>query len=150
MEMISHPGPALEPVVFVLDTEYDPLADLVCASPRSTAGLALLWHELDRAKIIDAGCAPETLVRMGCRITVHELTSDEVFNVRLVYPTEATRPDLVSVTSPLGAALIGLPRGEEFRWTAADGRDRVIKILSVEPPARPSKQRSFEKLLNRE
>jgi len=149
MEMIPQPDQALQPDVFVLDTEYDPLADLVCGSPHPTAGLALLWHELDRAKIIGADGAPETFVRMGCRMTVLELTSDEIFRVRLVYPSEAIKPDLVSVASRLGAALIGLPTGEEFRWTDADGRDRIIKILAVEPPPRPSKQRSFESLLNK-
>jgi regulator of nucleoside diphosphate kinase len=143
-----HPTQMLEPDVFVLDTEYDPLADLVCSSPHPTPGLALLWHELDRAKIIHDEGAPETFARMGCQLTVHDLTSDEVFKARLVYPTEATGLGLVSVTSRLGAALIGLPIGEEFRWTAADGRDRVIRILSVEPPPPPCKQRSFESLLN--
>jgi len=150
MTIRPHPTQMLEPDVFVLDTEYDPLADLVCSSPHPTPGLALLWHELDRAKIIDAACAPETFVRMGCEMTVHEVTSDEVYSVRLVYPTEATKPGLVSVTSRLGAALIGLPIGEDFRWTAADDRERVIRILSIEPPSRPCQQRSFESLLNRD
>jgi regulator of nucleoside diphosphate kinase len=144
-----HLAQMLEPDVFVLDTEYDPLADLVCSSPHPTPGLALLWHELDRAKIIHDEGAPETFARMGCQLTVHDLTSDEVFKVRLVYPTEATGPGLVSVTSRLGAALIGLPIGEDFRWTPADGRDRVIRILSVASPPPPCKQRSFESLLNR-
>lgn len=94
----------------------------------------MLWHELDRAKFIDSAVAPETFVRMGCEMTVHEVTSDEVYGARLVYPSEATEPGLISVTSRLGAALIGLPIGEDFQWTAADGRDRIIRILSVEPP----------------
>lgn len=130
--------PKAAPAVFVLDNEYDPLADLVCSSPRSTAGIALLWNELDRATIIEAGRAPEDLVRMGCRVTIRDKNSDEVFSVRLVYPTEAAKPDRVSVASGLGAALIGLPRGEEFHWTSADGRRRVIEIVLVEPPLRPS------------
>ena len=108
----------------------------------------MLWHELDRAKFIDSAVAPETFVRMGCEMTVHEVTSDEVYGARLVYPSEATEPGLISVTSRLGAALIGLPIGEDFQWTAADGRDRIIRILSVEPPPRSRQQRSFTSLLN--
>ena len=126
------------PAAFVLDNEFDTLADLACSTLRSTAGIALLWNELDRATIIEAGKAPEDLVRMGCRVTNRDKNSDKLFSVRLVYPTEAAKPDRVSVASSLGAALIGLPTGDEFRWTSADGRRRVIEIVLVEPPLRPS------------
>jgi transcription elongation GreA/GreB family factor len=57
--------------------------------------------------------------------------------VNLVYPHEAAEPNFVSVTSGLGAALLGLKPEETFEWRGADQRMRAIRILEVEPPLRP-------------
>lgn len=125
------------PPVFVLDDEYEPLADLVCSSERATGGIRLLWRELERASVITAGKAPPDLVRMGCRVHIVELDRRQARWVRLVYPREAAEPNLVSVTSGLGAALLGLRAGQSFVWRGADRRMRRIRVLEVELPLKP-------------
>jgi len=126
--------PPAKPQVFVLDDEYEALADLVCASPRATAGIALLWAELDRAVIVGADRAPDDLVRMGSRARFTDLSEGRAQTVRLVYPDQASGRGKVAVTSSLGAALIGLKPGGMFHWTDSDGRRRTIQVDTVEPP----------------
>jgi regulator of nucleoside diphosphate kinase len=128
-------NPGSRPPVYVLDWEYDPLADLVCASERKTAGVSLLWEELERATVLPGPQAPPDLVRMGSRVYFTDLARRESKMVRLVYPSEASAPTLVSVTSSLGAALVGLRTGDEFAWTAADGELRRIHIDEVTTPS---------------
>ena len=52
------------PTPFLLEEEYEELADLVCASARSTPGIELLWRELQRAVIVDLRHAPARRVHL--------------------------------------------------------------------------------------
>jgi regulator of nucleoside diphosphate kinase len=53
-----------------------------------------------------------------------------------VYPGEADiAQNRVSILTPIGAALIGLSVGQSIAWSARDGRQQVLTVLSVEPPA---------------
>ena len=133
MTDVSNSRSAPLPAVRVLDGEYDPLADLVCASDQETEGLHLLWQELERATVLPAPQAPADLIRMGSRVRVADLTGGGTRTVRLVFPEEAAGPDRVSVTSALGAALIGLRPGDTFTWRDK-GERRRVRVVAVEPP----------------
>ena len=149
MTDVSNSRSAPLPAVRVLDGEYDPLADLVCASDQETAGLNLLWQELERATVLPAPQAPADLVRMGSRVRVADLTRGGTRTVRLVFPEEATGPNRVSVTSALGAALIGLRPGDTFAWRDpgdAPGRVRVVAVQP--PPTRKPRPASLAELLS--
>jgi regulator of nucleoside diphosphate kinase len=55
--------------------------------------------------------------------------------VTLVYPGEADfARGRVSVLTPIGAALIGLSPGQSIAWTARDGRQHRLTVLSVGRP----------------
>ena len=41
----------------------------------------------------------------------------------------------ISILTPIGAALIGLSPGQSIAWTARDGRQHRLTVLSVAPPA---------------
>lgn len=122
------------PAVHIMDSEYEALADLVCSSARATPGIALLWQELERARRLKSQ-APTDLVRMGTRLVFTDLTRRESQHARLVYPQEADRPGRIPVTSSLGAALLGLHAGEVFRWKAADGEARAVRVDAIEGEA---------------
>lgn len=130
------------PEIYVLNKEYDPLADLVCASERGTAGLSLLWQELERATLVPAPRAPADFVRMGSRVHFTDLSRRGKESVRLVFPSEAVSRTLVSVASSLGAALVGLGAGDEFEWRDSDGELRRIRIDEVEPPPQSKPRRT--------
>lgn len=125
------------PDVVVLDDEYIDLSDIICGSQHSTAGITLLWRELGRATLAPRTRAPTDLVRMGSRVHYTDLDRRESRLVHLVYPDEAAAPVFVSVTSSIGAALLGLRAGDRFSWIDPAGAVRMVRIDKVEPPLRP-------------
>jgi len=125
------------PQVVILDDEYVDLSDIICGSERPTTGLSLLWRELERAKLAPRARAPSDLVRMGSRVHFTDLDRRETRLVHIVYPEEASAPVFVSVTSSIGAALIGLREGDIFKWTDASGEQRTLRVDKVEPPLWP-------------
>ena len=123
------------PAIFVIDDEYEALADVVCASERATVGIRLLWEEIKRAVIVPAAQAPSDLVRMGAHIHLTDLTKREQRRVKLVFPHEATEPSRISVARSLGAALIGLRAGDRFAWRDGQAQLRAVRVNRVETPA---------------
>ena len=92
-----------------------------------------LLAEMDRATITDP--LPENVVRMGSTVTFRS-GSEEAKRITLVYPGEADiAQNKISILTPLGTALIGLSAGQKVVWSARDGKERVLEIASVEPPA---------------
>jgi len=125
------------PDVVVLDDEYIDLSDIICGAQSSTAGLALLWRELGRATLAPRTKAPADLVRMGSRVHYTDLDRRESRLVHLVYPEDAAAPAFLSVTSSIGAALLGLRAGDRFSWVDPAGAVRTVRIDKVEPPLWP-------------
>ncbi|HVX80313.1 MAG TPA: GreA/GreB family elongation factor, partial [Devosiaceae bacterium] len=41
----------------------------------------------------------------------------------------------ISVLTPIGTALLGLRAQQTTTWTARDGRDHVLRVLTVQQPA---------------
>jgi regulator of nucleoside diphosphate kinase len=92
-----------------------------------------LLAEMDRATITDP--VPENVVRMGSSVTFRS-GSDDAKRITLVYPGQADiAENKISVLTPLGTALIGLAAGQTVVWVARDGKERVLEIAAVEPPA---------------
>lgn len=118
------------PPVHVLNAEYERLADIICASPLATDGLALLWSELMRAAVINPEDAPADLVRMNSVVRYTVLQTGVQRIVRLVYVGKESGD--VQITTTLGAALIGLHPGATFVWKE-DGVTRAIRIEAVGP-----------------
>lgn len=91
-----------------------------------------LLAEMDRATITDP--LPENVVRMGSTVTFR--SGGEAKQITLVYPGEADiAQNKISILTPLGTALIGLSAGQKVVWSARDGKERVLDIATVEPPA---------------
>ena len=123
------------PAVFVLDDEYEVLADLVCSSPRATPGIALLWHELERARRVEGGKATSGRVTVGTRLAFTDLTKRESKVATLVLPQDADGLNRIPVTSSVGAALLGLHAGEVLEWKTASGEVRSVRVDAVERQA---------------
>lgn len=121
------------PPVHILEREYERLSDIVCSSPVETEAIALLWQELRRATLVSASDVPDRLVRMSSVVRYTDLASGEEATAQLVYPgSETAEASDAPITSPLGAALIGLQPGAVFQWTSASGQARTIRIEEVD------------------
>jgi regulator of nucleoside diphosphate kinase len=51
--------------------------------------------------------------------------------VKIDYPDEKKEEGTVSLFSPIGAALIGLSKGQEFHWCGQSGRRSGVKVIEV-------------------
>lgn len=129
------------PEISLLPGDHELLFDLICAAPRSTPGLALLWQELERATILAPERAPSDLVQLRSVVTFTDLERDMGRAAQLVRPGQRTGGHRISVTTPVGAALIGLRAGDSFRWRSPRGCLRVLRVDHVAPDPRAGVRR---------
>ena len=100
--------------------------------PYSSQEIEMLNEELDRAEVLPTGEVPRDLVTMNSTVQYLNFDDNSVSEIRIVYPEQADiSRDFVSVTAPLGAALIGLREYEEIEWTFPDGKTKKLKVLQV-------------------
>ena len=122
------------PRIRILAEDYEVLADIVCASPAATPGVALLWRELKRAVILHTDHAPSGLIHLNSTVRYTDLTAPLHRTVRLVDPGEGRgRRRGLSVASAEGAALIGLKVGDRFPWVSARDGMRILRVDRVAP-----------------
>lgn len=94
-----------------------------------------LLAELDRARVVADGRLAANVVRIGSSLRFTSDTGDDRF-VTLVFPGEADIAEgKISVLTPIGAALIGLPAGQSIDWTARDGRVHRLTVEQVDAPS---------------
>jgi regulator of nucleoside diphosphate kinase len=94
-----------------------------------------LLDELTRARIVDDNAASATLVTMGATLRFRDEDNGRVTEATLVYPREAgARDNAVSVLTPVGAALLGLSKGQSIEYETHDGRRKHLTVLEVVPP----------------
>lgn len=102
---------------------------------------AELSEELDRAHILTTGRHPADSVCMGCEVDFRDDRTGRVQTVILVYPQEADiSKGRISVLTPIGTALIGLPVGKSIDWTTRTGETKRLTVLKVCAPAVPELQ----------
>jgi regulator of nucleoside diphosphate kinase len=96
----------------------------------ATSGATLLREELGRARIIHAETRPG-FAHLNSMVTYLDRDTGKIHTVELVLPDEDCGEDRVSILSPLGAALIGLGEGAEFRWKSPSGEILHVKVFGV-------------------
>lgn len=95
-----------------------------------------LFDEIARARIVASSKMPKNVVSMGSRVTYRDEATGQEKSVTLVYPEEADIARLrVSVTTPIGVALLGLAEGASFHWETRGNQRRMLTIIQVEQPA---------------
>lgn len=125
------------------ETDADHLASFAKAVENRQPEVAeRLMVEIDRAEIVDDGDVPETVVRMGSVVTfVQNGGAERTFT--LVFPVDGDlEQGRVSVTTPIGTALLGMAPGQTGSWEDRNGREHSLTIKSVTnvkvPQAQPS------------
>jgi regulator of nucleoside diphosphate kinase len=131
------------PPIYLLEREYEILADAVCGSASPTPGIELLWRELQRAVILPTDEAPHDLVRLNSRVSYTDLVAPERRTVDIAGPAEPPRGRrALSVTSQVGAALIGLRVGDRFWWPSETGV-RSLRVDGVDADPRVAVRRAI-------
>ncbi len=92
-----------------------------------------LTDRLANSQIVDLPQDVNGKVIFGCQVVVEDLETGEVSSYRLVGPYEAdVQAGTISLSSPLGKALIGREEGDEVKVQTPKGI-RNIEILQIQP-----------------
>lgn len=124
-----------KPRIVVSDIDYKRLTDIALgALDRFPEVAQELEREMGRAEVVHAASVPRNVVRMNS-IVEFRTDSAQQRRVKLVFPAEADiSQDRISVLTPIGVALIGLSAGQSIAWTARDGRQHKLTVITVEQP----------------
>jgi transcription elongation factor GreA len=83
---------------------------------------------------LDISRLPRDKVAYGTRVTLLDLDSEKEVTYKLVLPEElADHPDHLSISSPIGLALVGLVEGDEVKIKIPAGMKRfeVLTLVTV-------------------
>lgn len=91
-----------------------------------------LDQELARADVVPPHAIGPSVATMNSRVEYEDLATGQRRCVTIVYPDQADPgAERISVVSPLGAALLGLTKGQEITWQLSDGRPRRTRLVRV-------------------
>jgi transcription elongation factor GreA len=90
-----------------------------------------IGYKLGNAKVIDPATVGKDSIRFACRVLVENVDTQEKVEYMIVGPDEADiKLGKISVSSPLGSALIGKEPGDEAIVQAPGGK-RVYEIIDI-------------------
>ena len=123
-----------QPTIYVTTHDYErlsALADFHQSRPRGVR-VDFLLDELERAELVAAADVGAKVVTMNARVRIMDPDTGEARTVALVYPGEEdSARGKVSVLTPLGTVLLGLPEGARMAWRTQDGRTKRVAVLEV-------------------
>lgn len=127
---------AVKPRITLTAIDHAKLSVLADAASHTMPEVAAaLAEELDRAQVLPQGRRAAATVCMGCEVEFRDDVTGRVQTVTLVYPNEADiAHGRVSVLTPIGTALIGLPVGKSIDWTTRNGEKKRLTLLQVREP----------------
>ncbi|OQA57055.1 MAG: Regulator of nucleoside diphosphate kinase [Candidatus Omnitrophica bacterium ADurb.Bin277] len=99
--------------------------------------LKQLVSELDRAEIVESQKIPRDIVTMNSLVQFRDLSTNEVHEYSIVYPTSADhRMNKVSILAPIGLALLGCRVNDIVEWPVPAGTRRLkIEKVLYQPEA---------------
>ena len=127
---------AIAGAIWLTEQDYNRLKHVVAELTRQSRGMQIgvetLEEILDLARVVEPGDVPSNVVTMNSRVLFKDLRTQESGTVTIVYPSEADPArGMISVLSPVGAALLGESEGREVELPLPRGQSRRIRIASV-------------------
>ncbi|MGD9942511.1 MAG: nucleoside diphosphate kinase regulator [Burkholderiaceae bacterium] len=87
---------------------------------------------LDDADVVPAPEVPNDVVTMYTKVVVEDPDGSNRRQLTLCYPNDAQPTEgLVSVLSPIGAALLGRRRGDDVTWITPTGATQRLRIVEL-------------------
>jgi transcription elongation factor GreA len=94
--------------------------------------LVALEKRISEIASLDVSKLPKDKAAYGSKVKLLDLDSDKEFTYKLVLPEELTEdPGLLSISSPIGSALVGLAEGDEVRIKIPAGSKR-FEVLDIQ------------------
>lgn len=121
-----------KPRITISEGDYNRLSNLASACERNQPEIAeYLLQEIERARIVSDRAIAPTVVRMGSTVT-YVVDGSQSKTVMLVYPGEANiEQGRISITTPIGTALIGLKTGQSISYAARNGQIHDLSVVEV-------------------
>ena len=108
------------------------IVDLERHARSMQAGAETLEEILDSARVVQPEQVPGSIVTMNSTVEFVDVRTGDRETVTVVYPEEANVSEgRISVLSPVGTALLGLPQGKDAELPLPHGRTRRIRIEAV-------------------
>lgn len=126
--------PTARPARLVIaEDQLDMLEALTTGFARRNPALSdLLLSTLSRARIVPPARMPADVVQLGRPLRYRDTSDDGEKTVTLVLPEQADIAlGRVSVMTPIGVALLGMPVGARAKWTTRSGEKRQLEVLEV-------------------
>ncbi|WHZ10440.1 MAG: Regulator of nucleoside diphosphate kinase [Burkholderiaceae bacterium] len=93
---------------------------------------AQITEIIDSAHLVRPQDIPADVVTMYSQARVADVDSGEQRTLTVVYPQDADAArGMISVLSPVGASLLGLPVGAVARWTGPDGTRVATRVEAI-------------------
>ena len=128
----------MQPDEFPVITELDAarIRELGARLPDSEKGLGALSELMEivteHARIVPSRRIPADVVTVNSTVSFRDEVTGSVHRVTVVYPYEVSVPERrISILSPVGRALLGLPVGRSAGVELPDGSTREIRILEL-------------------
>jgi regulator of nucleoside diphosphate kinase len=130
--MKKHIQNSQKPSIVIGETDHQRLNKLALAAadrlPEVSDGLLI---ELERARVVADTSVPRNVVQMESTVE-YEADTGDGRTVTLVFPKDADISEgKISVLTPIGTALLGLSAGQTMGWTARDGRQHKLTVVTV-------------------
>jgi transcription elongation factor GreA len=91
-----------------------------------------LEYKLASADVIDPDSLPKDRAVFGCRVVLENIDTGEEVRYQLVGPDESNIEEgRISVSSPLGKAILGKAEGDEMTLQVPGGR-RAYELVEIE------------------
>lgn len=122
------------PGITMTDTDHERLrAVAIAALGHDRPGIAasMLLGEVSRAVVVPRESLSPDVVVMDSTVEIRDDTTKTNRVLHLVYPEEVVADSDVSVLTPLGAALVGLSRGDSIDWCTTSGERSAVTVLGV-------------------
>ncbi len=124
-----------ERTIYITESDYERLEELLegmeKTGPRDRDDLAVLEDELDKCQIVEPREMPPDIVTLNSRVRFRDLDADREMIATLVLPGSANLSEgRLSVTSPIGTAILGYAVGDVIEWKVRAGA-KTIRIEEV-------------------
>lgn len=125
--------PIVAPTIKMTRSDASRLLSLAMANLRGSPDITgFLIGEIARATLVEPDEARQVVTMNSCVEFYYSLTS-QIRKVQLVYPTEADiEQGKISVMTPIGAALIGLSKGQSIQWRTVTGMERSLLVIEID------------------
>lgn len=125
----------MDRTVYITDYDYkrlELLLDIMNSVPQNRRDdLSCLENELETCKVVAPDEMPGNVVTLNSRIKYLDLDTSQEGVVTLVFPSNADQSaGRISVTTPMGAAILGYAEGDVVAWKVYSGK-KTIRIEEV-------------------